>query len=292
MSMSAPSPLVSWSQRLRSRVRPMLTLLFLGGGGSLLLGLVALTAHRQGAFERQLHIRLMVPDASGLHPGSRVTLSGVQVGVLRELAVQPDGRVLLHFTVPEQYRGVVSPASVVSIGQDVLMGDRRLLVQAAPAPAASVPDRFQVHFGSADTLEDLLRQARGSLRRIDALLLTAGRLSDSELAPSLQQLRRSLQRADVVSTTLARELPPTAATLRGTGREAMAASTELALTLRQLRPQLSSALQKLDVSAEEAQELLMWLNALIDKLDPLRRLERTGPLSPPAPPSPSAPPPG
>jgi ABC-type transporter Mla subunit MlaD len=289
MTMPAPPPSLSWLQQLRRSVRPLLTLVFLGGGGSLLLGLVALTAHRQGAFERQLQISLIVPDASGLHPGSRVTLSGVQVGALRELAVQPDGRVLLHFTVPEQFRGVVSPASVVSIGQDVLMGDRHLQVQAAPAPPASVPDRFQMRFGSAESLEALLRQASGSLRRIDALVLTADRLSDAELAPSLRQLRRSLQRADVVSTTLARELPPTAATLRGTGREAMLASAELVLTLRQLRPQLSSALRQVDVSAEEAQELLMWLNALIDKLDPLRR---QAPAGTPARPSPSAPPPG
>lgn len=207
MSMPAPPPL-SALQRIRRSIRPLLTLVFLGGGGGLLLGLVLFTAHRQGAFERQLQIRLVVPDASGLHPGSRVTLSGVQVGALRQLDVQRDGRVLLRFTVPERYRGVVSPASVVSIGQDVLMGDRHLQVQAAPAPPASVPDRFQVRFGRADSLEDLLRQASGSLRRLDALLLTAGRFSDAELRPGLQQLRRSLQRADAVSSTLVRELPP------------------------------------------------------------------------------------
>lgn len=77
--MPAPPPL-SALQRIRRSIRPLLTLVFLGGGGGLLLGLVLFTAHRQGAFERQLQIRLVVPDASGLHPGSRVTLSGVQVG--------------------------------------------------------------------------------------------------------------------------------------------------------------------------------------------------------------------
>lgn len=290
MSMPAPPPL-SALQRIRRSIRPLLTLVFLGGGGGLLLGLVLFTAHRQGAFERQLQIRLVVPDASGLHPGSRVTLSGVQVGALRQLDVQRDGRVLLRFTVPERYRGVVSPASVVSIGQDVLMGDRHLQVQAAPAPPASVPDRFQVRFGRADSLEDLLRQASGSLRRLDALLLTAGRFSDAELRPGLQQLRRSLQRADAVSSTLVRELPPTAATLRGTGREAMLASGELVRTLRELRPQLRAALQRVDVSAAEAQELLQWLNQLIDRLDPTRRLERSAPLPPQAP-SPGERPPG
>lgn len=279
--MTTPAPPPSWLHRIRRATRPLLTLVFLGGGGGLLLGLVAFTAHRQGVFEHQLHLSLRVPDASGLNPGSRVTLSGVQVGALRRLEVQPDGQVLLHFTVPERYRGVVSPASVVSIGQDVLMGDRRLQVQAAPAPPASVPDRFQVRFGGAESLDELLRQVGGSLRRFDALLLTAERLSDTELTPSLQQLRRSLQRADAVSGTLVRELPPTAATLRGTGREAMQASGELLRTLQQLRPQLSTTLQQVDVSAAEAQELLQWLNRLIDRLDPTRRLERSGPLPPP-----------
>lgn len=269
-----------WLQRIRRSTRPLLTVLFLGGGGGLLLGLVALTAYRQGALERQLQISLRVPDASGLHPGSRVTLSGVQVGALRRLEVQRDGQVLLHFTVPERYRGVVSEASVVSIGQDVLMGDRRLQLAAAPAPPASVPDRFQVRFGTAVGLEGLLDQASGSLRRLDALLVKVGRLGDAELAPSLQQLRQSLQRADAVSNTLVRELPPTAATLRGTGREAQEASAELVRTLRELRPQLSTTLQRVDGSAGEAQELLQWLNRLIDTLDPTRRLE------------PSTPPPG
>jgi len=297
-----------WRERLGRGIRPLLTLVFVGGGGSVLLGLMALTAHRQGAFERQLHISLRVPDASGLHPGSRVTLAGVQVGVLRQLEVQRDGQVLLQFTVPERYRGVVSPASVTSIGQNVLMGDRQVQVQAAPAPAASVPDRFQVRFGSSNSLEDLLHQASGSLRRLDALLHTAARLSGTELTPSLQQLRRSLQRADVVSSTLVRELPPTAATLRGTGREALQASGELVLTLRELRPQLMATLERVDVSAGEAQQLLHWLNQLIDTLDRTRQLERSSPppplsspsppppqspsQSPSLPPSPGAPPPG
>ncbi|MFZ9463682.1 MAG: hypothetical protein ACO262_08735, partial [Vulcanococcus sp.] len=68
---------------------------------------------------------------------------------------------------------------------------------------------------------------------------------------------------------------------RGTGREAMQASGELLRTLQQLRPQLSTTLQQVDVSAAEAQELLQWLNRLIDRLDPTRRLERSGPLPPP-----------
>ena len=303
MAVSPPPPAIpTWRERLRGGIRPLLTLVFVGGGGSVLLGLMALMAHRQGAFERQLQISLRVPDASGLHPGSRVTLAGVQVGVLRQLEVQRDGQVLLLFTVPERYRGVVSPASVTSIGQDVLMGDRQVQVQAAPAPAASVPDRFEVRFGRSNSLEDLLHHASGSLRRFDALLVTAGRLSGTELAPSLQQLRRSLQRADVVSSTLVRELPPTAATLRGTGREAMQASGELVLTLRELRPQLMATLEQVDVSAGEAQQLLHWLNQLIDRLDRTRQLERRSPPPPssplpssplPSPPaSPAAPPPG
>lgn len=278
--------------RLRHCWRPLLTLVFLLGGSALVLGLLAMLAYRQGAFEPQLRISVRVPDAQGLRPGSRVTLSGVPVGVLRWLEIQPDGQVLLHLTLPVRYRGVVSPGSSLSISQDFLVGDPQIRLQPAPVPAASVPDRFTVPYRDGASFEDLLAQVGRTLERVDALLLSGERLGKAELPRTLQQLRTSLQRADALSGTLQRELPPTAEVLRHTGREAGStareareAARELLRTLLQVRPQLSTALQQLDITSEEAQELLVWLNQLIDRLDPSFRLRRSGPRPPADPPS-------
>ena len=295
--MALPAPLRHSLRRVRNTWRLLLTLIFLISGGSLVLGLIALTAYRQGVFERQLEIRVRVPDAKGLRPGSRVTLSGVQVGVLRWLEVQNDGQVLLQLTVPARYRGVVSPASSISISQDFLMGDRQLKLRPAPAPATTVPDRFVVAYHRGPNLDDLIAQIRGSFQRLDALLASGNSLSTEAVPRTLAQLRESLRRVDAVSNTLVREVPPTAAVLRqtgreagGTAREARSGIRELVLTLEQIRPQLSRALQQLNVSAEEAGDVLGWLNRLIDQLDPSWRLRRLGPKAPSGPQSGASPP--
>jgi phospholipid/cholesterol/gamma-HCH transport system substrate-binding protein len=284
--------------RLRNGWRLLLSVGSLLGGGALVLGLVVFTAYRHGVFERQLHISVKVPDAQGLRPGSRVILSGVPVGALRQLEVQGDGRVLLKLRVPFRYRGVVSPASSVSIAQDYLMGDQELNLRPAPAPAASVPDRFEVPYRGAGSLEDLLAGVQSTVAQLERLLVTGERLGQGELPRTLQQLQTSLRQADALTGSLQRELPPTAAVLRQTGRdasstarearstlreagstvrEARLASSELVRTLVQVRPELSRALLQVDSTGEQAQTALIWLNQLIDRLDPGYRLRRQGP---------------
>lgn len=285
---ASPTPLLT---RLRHGWRLLLTGGSLLGGAGLVLGLVVFTAYRHGLFERQLQISVRVPDAHGLRPGSRVILSGVPVGALRQLEVQGDGRVLLQLRVPFRYRGVVSPASSVSIAQDYLMGDQQLNLKPAPAPAASVPDRFEVPYRGAGSLEDLLAGVQSTLTQLERLLVTGERLGQGELPRTLRQLQTSLRSADALSGSLQRELPPTAAVLRQTGREAGStarearttvrearlASTELVRTLVQLRPALNRALLQVDDTGEQAQTALIWLNQLIDRLDPGYRLRRLGP---------------
>jgi ABC-type transporter Mla subunit MlaD len=152
------------------------------------------------------------------------------------------------------------------------------------------------------------------------LLDTVERLAEGEVAGTLAQLRGSLRSADALVGTLEREVPPTAAVLRQTGREAGStarearstlreagstvrearlASSELVRTLVQVRPALSRALLQVDDTGEQAQTALIWLNQLIDRLDPGYRLRRQGPQprpdamapesGPPAVPAPAAP---
>ena len=321
---ASPTLLLTW---LRNGWRLLLSVGSLLGGGALVLGLVVFTAYRHGVFERQLHISVKVPDAQGLRPGSRVILSGVPVGALRQLEVQGDGRVLLKLRVPFRYRGVVSPASSVSIAQDYLMGDQELNLRPAPAPASSVPDRFEVPYRGAGSLEDLLAGVQSTLAQLERLLVTGERLGQGELPRTLQQLQTSLRQAEALTGSLQREVPPTAAVLRQTGREAGStarearstlreagstlreagstvrevrlASSELVRTLVQVRPALSRALLQVDDTGEQAQTALIWLNQLIDRLDPGYRLRRQGPQprpdamapesGPPAVPAPAAP---
>lgn len=292
---ASPTPLL---MRLRHGWRLLLSGGSLLAGASLVVGLVVFTAYRHGVFQRQLQISVKVPDARGLRPGSRVILSGVPVGALRQLEVQGDGRVLLQLRVPFRYRGVVSPASSVSIAQDYLMGDQQLNLRPAPAPAPSVPDRFEVPYRGEVGLEDLLAGVQSTLVQLERLLVTGERLGQGDLPRTLQQLQTSLRQADALTGSLQRELPPTAAVLRHTGREAgtaarearstlreagstvreaRLASSELVRTLVQVRPELSRALLQVDSTGEQAQTALIWLNQLIDRLDPGYRLRRQGP---------------
>jgi ABC-type transporter Mla subunit MlaD len=304
--MAPPAPQPPLITRLRDGWRLLLTVGSLLLGASLVIALLVYTAYRRGVFEPQLQISVRVPDARGLRPGSRVLLSGLPVGALRGLEMQADGQVMLHLRVSVRYRGVVSPASSVRITQDLLIGDQRLTLTAAPRPASAVPDRFLVAYSGRDGLEDLLARGQLTLQQLDRLLDTVERLAEGEVAGTLAQLRGSLRSADALVGTLEREAPPTAAVLRQTGREAGStvrevrlASSELVRTLVQVRPALSRALLQVDDTGEQAQTALIWLNQLIDRLDPGYRLRRQGPQprpdamapesGPPAVPAPAAP---
>ena len=304
--MAPPAPQPPLITRLRDGWRLLLTVGSLLLGASLVIALLVYTAYRRGVFEPQLQNSVRVPDARGLRPGSRVLLSGLPVGALRGLEMQADGQVMLHLRVSVRYRGVVSPASSVRITQDLLIGDQRLTLTAAPRPASAVPDRFLVAYSGRDGLEDLLARGQLTLQQLDRLLDTVERLAEGEVAGTLAQLRGSLRSADALVGTLEREVPPTAAVLRQTGREAGStvrevrlASSELVRTLVQVRPALSRALLQVDDTGEQAQTALIWLNQLIDRLDPGYRLRRQGPQprpdamapesGPPAVPAPAAP---
>jgi phospholipid/cholesterol/gamma-HCH transport system substrate-binding protein len=150
--MAPPAPQPPLITRLRDGWRLLLTVGSLLLGASLVIALLVYTAYRRGVFEPQLQISVRVPDARGLRPGSRVLLSGLPVGALRGLEMQADGQVMLHLRVSVRYRGVVSPASSVRITQDLLIGDQRLTLTAAPRPASAVPDRFLVAYSGRDGL--------------------------------------------------------------------------------------------------------------------------------------------
>jgi ABC-type transporter Mla subunit MlaD len=271
--MAPPAPQPPLITRLRDGWRLLLTVGSLLLGASLVIALLVYTAYRRGVFEPQM---------------------------------QADGQVMLHLRVSVRYRGVVSPASSVRITQDLLIGDQRLTLTAAPRPASAVPDRFLVAYSGRDGLEDLLARGQLTLQQLDRLLDTVERLAEGEVAGTLAQLRGSLRSADALVGTLEREVPPTAAVLRQTGREAGStvrevrlASSELVRTLVQVRPALSRALLQVDDTGEQAQTALIWLNQLIDRLDPGYRLRRQGPQprpdamapesGPPAVPAPAAP---
>jgi ABC-type transporter Mla subunit MlaD len=232
-------------------------------GGGVMVGLMTLEAFRQGMLEPQMQLRIRVPDAKGLRPGSRVSLSGVQVGVLRRLEVQDNGDVMLHFTIPGRYRGVVSPRSTVSIDQDFLLGDLELQVQAAPELASTIPESFAVSYVDKGSLQGFVSQAARTMAGVDQMVASLGSSAGGELPKTTRQLRGSLQKVDRVSEMLLRELPNASSTLQVVGDEAVVASRELIATLRQIRPQLSEALKQVDLSAEEAEALLRWINELI-----------------------------
>lgn len=208
----------------------------------LLVGLLlaaALTAGiawRRGAFAPGVLLYAIVDNAAGLAPGTAVRVSGVRVGEVRELALQPDLTVRMSLRVDEALLPALRADARAVLVREQL---RVPVVELEPGRAAERldPNDPRLAFLGKATLTEIAADLRGRLAPI---------LDDvKQLTGTLRQNQGDI--AQVV-------------------QHAASASAQLAGAATELRLLTAGARQRLDAVGGQTQALLVQGNATVAKV--------------------------
>lgn len=234
--------------------------LFLGSGLLLLVAVLLGLAREQHWGQPMVPFRLISRDASGLRPGQEVRISGIAVGQVRSLQLQPDASVALAIQVAERYAALIGPSSVARQGQEGFVGDHYLEISPDPQPAGKGHslNGQRLRYEQPLQLGPLLKQLVQTQRELQATLHNTNKLTADDLPQTLREARRSLNGVQSLASSLERESAATAPDLRQ--------------ALRQLSRTGSNAEQ----TASQAQQLLRASEpALIGTLENIQQLTRT-----------------
>ena len=241
---------------------------FLGFAGFLSLAMVVGLGREHHWGERSQELQLLTPTAAGLRTGIDVRISGLPVGQVVGLEMEPNASVRVRMKVFESYRRLIGPKSVASQGVDGFVGDHFIAISPDPQPPSApvkqgvvrLPYTQPVDFASL--LEQLVETQvalQGALRKI-------GGVAEKDLPVALSDIRRTMAGVNKLSTTLNRELvglgPQLKTTLKTMDRTGSTA-TEL---MKTTGPVLAPTLQDVQGLAASTNRLLHelfgsgWLN--------------------------------
>ena len=162
-----------------------------------------------GVFTSASTFRAYLNDSQGIKVGAPVRLSGVDIGNVKQIAIEPDkGQVAIHFTVNDEMRPLLHNDAAVMIRPMGLLGDKYLDLLPGSPKQPSLPDGAVLSgrgdtaditgvAGSAtttlQTVDQTLRELQGILANIKAGKGTAGKLvTDPTLYDHTAQLIRKV----------------------------------------------------------------------------------------------------
>jgi len=240
--------------------------------------------------EPMVSLQLTSRHAGGLRPGQEVRISGLPVGQVTSLQLEPDARVLVRLQVARRYAALIGPRSAASQSQEGLVGDH--FVEISPDPQSggkgSRLNGRSIRYEPPVALSTLMQQLLRTQRDLQATLRNTTRLTASDLPETLREARLSLRGVNRLTATLERESvatgPELRASLRDT-RRSLGGVNQLTRTLQKetaaTAPLLRASLQQLgrtgasaEQTSNEAQQLLKETRRLLRLLSGLFGAER------------------
>lgn len=250
--------------------------LFLGSGLLLILALLVGLGREQRWGQPMVTFRLNSGDATGLRPGQEVRISGLPVGQLRSLQLNPDARVSVLVDVAQRYAHLIGPASVARQAQEGFVGDHYLEISPDPQPPGKGHNLSgqKLRYDNPLALAPLLEQLVQTQKELQATLRNTTRLTASDLPQTLRQARLSLGGVSNLTATLQRESAATGPDLRATlqqlsrtGSNAEQTSAQAQQLLRASQPALIRTLEDIQTLTRTSQRLLQSLIGLTGSSD-------------------------
>jgi phospholipid/cholesterol/gamma-HCH transport system substrate-binding protein len=268
--------------------------LFLLTGVLLAVGSLLALAREKHWGQPRFPVLLRTFNADGLRPGMEVRLSGMPVGRVEQLSLQPDASVLVRLGVEQRHRRLIGPGSRAFEGQEGLVGDHYIGIEPRPLgpgvmPAAqgalalpyepSIDGRTLIAGLLASkrqvdrTLEQTQRLAsadvprtlgalRGTMASVDRLSAQTGQ----ELKPTLGRVRQTLGQVDQLATAVRRETAQTGPPLRRTLGQAGGAALAAQTTAREASAALHQVRTPMQRTVGELEQLSHGLNRLLAPL--------------------------
>ena len=169
--------------------------IFVLGAAILLAVLVVLFGEFRGLFKGQVPYALVVPQAPGVVEGTPIRKSGIRIGEVTSVDLDPDtGAVTIRFYVETKYK--LRRSDLATLGRGLVMGDASINFTPKPDGDRTFAERGHVFASpSADEFTRTLDQARDLLPisrdAIEEMRQTAKRFN--EFIPELRRTNAELQ---------------------------------------------------------------------------------------------------
>ena len=213
---------------------------FIGFAGLLSLAMVVGLGREQHWGERSQEVQLVATSAAGLRTGIDVRISGLPVGQVVGLEMEPNASVRVRMKVFDRYKRLIGPKSVASQGIDGFVGDHFIAISPDPQPASARLQHGAVKlpYTQPVDLTSLMEQLVETQVALQSALRKIGGVAEKDLPVALSDIRRTMEGVNKLSSTLNREVD-------GIG------------------PQLKTTLQTMDRTGDTATELMKTTTPLL-----------------------------
>lgn len=256
--------------------------LFVVIGLSLFTVILFFVGDRQKAFKKHILLQTRFINISGLIPGAKVRVSGMDAGKIKEIAIPKtaSGKFTLSLEVDENLRGMVHTDSVVSIETEGVVGDKFVLIKRGTDRAQLAQAGALLPSKEPFDLSAVMDRASGLLNDIHA---TVGDVR-GRANTALDAITKTVNHADGVITDVR---PPMQKILRDGGRisgnidnlvaDLNAGKGPAGLLLRDeaTKQQVQATLANVNQTARSASEASAHANQLINDFQSRALAEKT-----------------
>ncbi|MBL6446646.1 MCE family protein [Fulvivirga sp. 29W222] len=195
--------------------------LFVLAGLLFLIFSLYMIGRNRNLFGSTFTIQASFQNVSGLMPGNNVRFSGIDVGTVREIAIESDTSILVTMVIDKGARRFIKKNSVASVGTDGLMGNQLININSVKEVAAPVEEGDKIYSKKPIETDAMLRTLNITNDNIAAIT--------NDLRKITRKINNSNSLWQLLSDTLiAKDLKQAAVNIRLAGKNASYAASEVA----------------------------------------------------------------
>ncbi len=165
----------------------------------------------QNLFVQRDQYFITVPDAAGISPGAKITVSGVNAGQVESFSLnRQDRTVRINLRVSNQFADSIRADSFAEVVTQGVLGDKLIAIAAGSASSPRLLSNSEIPSRKESSLQTLLGKGDQLASRVSSLVKDLNRLvltvdqqfRNDRLAGSLEKLDRILGKIDQGNGTL------------------------------------------------------------------------------------------
>jgi phospholipid/cholesterol/gamma-HCH transport system substrate-binding protein len=201
-------------------------------------------------FRPTYDLYLTATDVGGLKPRASVLMSGVQVGTVQEIALNPSGtNVTITLKIYKQY--VIRDDALFQIKQSGFLGDNFVAINPGLNKGKELGDQGRANAEEPFNLQEVARSAAGFVQRVDE---AAKKLNDA-----ISDVRKYALNEETLTN-----LAATVTTMRSASERAMVTVDEINALFVTNGPSVTASASNIALASEELRRFAGSLNGVID----------------------------
>jgi len=139
------------------------------GIGAVLLLLLVITI-RTDVFAKKFDLYVSPASASAFFIGQEVKFQGFTIGRVRNIALQPHGRVQVNLHLLERYHGMLHEGAIVRLIKEGFIGQQTVEITAGKVDAPVLQNQSSIPYQTEASIEQLLLDLKPTVANADTLL--------------------------------------------------------------------------------------------------------------------------